>query len=787
VTNLLRKSWRGLWARRWQTVGLAALVAISVTTTAGSTRARRILAYTKERIYEDLALADLEIRCGPIREGIVDRVRDWPEIADAEERLIVPGVFRSERTPALPAFVTMLSREPPRIDRLSILEGRYPAPEERGVVLDRSLASVYGLGVGDEVELELRGETVRVPVVGVSASPEHLFTPCHPVYRVPLGGTIAVLYLSRAVVEGFPYAAFVDSLLFLLRDGVDPEAMKPRLLEALPIVPLDVRAQSEGDSDVQMTQIINIFDIYLPAALFVVVGVALTLLVLTLHRTVRAQRVQIGVLLALGHRAVAVAASYLPLAVVPALAGTLVGSAAHGAYSRFITATFTSSLGLAPLRDPGLGPELVVASVGCLLLAAVGTLGPALLTARRRPLRLLRPTLARVGPRSPLRRVFARLRDALRVPLGVVIGLGYLWRRPWTTLVTVGSLGLTFALVIAFACVHVTHERETEAAVGRLHLEAFVQFSEPVGEAVLAETARRVDGEVEASIVLPALVGYPDGSTMQPLWCVEPDGWASRLPIARGRLFADPRAREIVVDHWVSDRHGVEVGDRLTLWPGRHAPEGIEVVVAGVLHGSSLGLVMAPLEVGRALFELPGLATGMDVASPLPRPELERRLAEVPQAQTVLSLDRARESVADNFAGLSRLLVVMLSVAVLIALLFLALLAVLDESDRAPDMAVLRAVGWRSRATLAICATEVSARGTLAFLLAVPAAPLLGAWLMERIRLANTYRMDLAVPVWAFVVVGAACLLLVPLGAVPAWRAAHARSAAQAVRAVTRE
>jgi hypothetical protein len=51
----------------------------------------------------------------------------------------------------------------------------------------------------------------------------------------------------------------------------------------------------------------------------------------------------------------------------------------------------------------------------------------------------------------------------------------------------------------------------------------------------------------------------------------------------------------------------------------------------------------------------------------------------------------------------------------------------------------------------------------------------------------NLYRMDLLTPPWIFATVGAACLVLVPLGAIPAWWTARSRDPARAVRVITTE
>ncbi|MDF1701269.1 MAG: FtsX-like permease family protein, partial [Planctomycetota bacterium] len=122
-----------------------------------------------------------------------------------------------------------------------------------------------------------------------------------------------------------------------------------------------------------------------------------------------------------------------------------------------------------------------------------------------------------------------------------------------------------------------------------------------------------------------------------------------------------------------------------------------------------------------------------------------------------------------------------------VAALFLGVLAGVDAADRAHDFAVLRALGWRDRRIVTVCMTEVLARGGLALLLALPLAPVLGRLLLGRLALADFPQMTLELPVWVFALVGGAVLAALPLGGLPALRAATRVTPARALRRLTGE
>ena len=122
-----------------------------------------------------------------------------------------------------------------------------------------------------------------------------------------------------------------------------------------------------------------------------------------------------------------------------------------------------------------------------------------------------------------------------------------------------------------------------------------------------------------------------------------------------------------------------------------------------------------------------------------------------------------------------------------LAVIFLGVLAILDARDRGFDLAVLQAIGWRARTLLGLCMTEVLTRGVLALGLAAALAPWLARWLLGRISHANHYHMELLLPAWVFLAVCACALVLMPLSAWPAWRAARRVTPARALRILARE
>ena len=781
-SSLVRKTGRDLWAGRWASVGIAVLVAVVSILVAGGSRASAMFEHTREAWYRDLRLPDVDVRCSPARPETLDGIERIEGIASHEARLVARGTLIDATGARLPALVQVLRDAPARFNRLHVLRGRIPRPGERAALVDRSLTASHGVGPGASIELRVGEHTVSVPVVGSVLSPEHVMLPVHPEYALPLRGTIALVAVTQVAVADIPRVERFNSLQIALEPGADPHAVANRIADALPIAVSDV-VERTAQPGRQFTDMVHkTFDIYWPAVAGVMLLVALVLLTLTLERLVARQRSQFGVLRAIGHRSRHLVAATLPLAVIPALAGFALGVGLHGFLARGLFRLYAESVGLPPLRDPG-PPSLWPLGVAVVSISALIATLTCLRATAPSPAMLLRPRAwAPPSKASWPVRLATRLREALRLPVVVVMGWTNVIRRRVASIASVVGLGAAFALIIAFLLVHVTHRRVVEDSLQRLGLDATVQFDEPVGAEVWTRVGQEAGGHVEPLVTRRALLGGENDPVYRRIVCVAPGKFTAQQELIEGRMFASANANEVVVDRWVADRQGLAVGDEVWLYAYANSPDAIAARVVGLLQGVHLGLVLLPLETGRALFGLPALATAAHLTSNREPAALEQALSTLPSVEAVFSLERARREVHRNFAGSTRVLTITLLLSIVVAIVFLGVLAALDAADHAGDLALLRALGWRDRALFGLCLTEVGTRGLIALLGALPVAPLLARWIVSRISQANHYHMEVHHPGWLYGLVVAAVLLLLPLGAVPAWRAARRITPARALR-----
>lgn len=278
----------------------------------------------------------------------------------------------SVRTGDRSVDVTLAALEPRRgAIQPEVLEGRPPAADDE-VALGGATADRLGVGVGDEVRLELGDEPVPFTVSGVA-----VMNWGYDAERIGEGALVTPAGLEAAGSELDPRLVLVD-----LADGVDPDAAYAAMREDWGSTVL----RPIRTSDVERLHAVRQLPVWFSALVAAVAAVTLAF-VLTL--TIRARRRDLALLRTLGFDrrqlrstvALQATALVLPAALAGALMGVAGGRVAWAATVRGMGAPLVHVTPLAALA-------LVVA--GSLLVALVVAVAPARFAARTRPAQVLR-------------------------------------------------------------------------------------------------------------------------------------------------------------------------------------------------------------------------------------------------------------------------------------------------------------------------------------------------------------------------------------------------------------
>ncbi|MDH6703992.1 putative ABC transport system permease protein [Kitasatospora sp. MAA19] len=441
----------------------------------------------------------------------------------------------------------------------------------------------------------------------------------------------------------------------------------------------------------------------------------------------------IGVLKSIGFTPRQVVMVYLTMVSVPAVVGTVLGTAAGwaAAYPILETAFSGISTGAAVIEPAGWLPAATLLSVP--LLVALAALVPA---SRAHRLSAAQAISAGSAPRTGRGLKVQRWLSGTRLPRAVSLGLGQPFARPARTALTMAAIVLGVVTVTVTTGVSSTLAKTMPAPDGRTHIDVQTSvFSDnkiaprltpEQTEAMLHATpgAERVSVR---GLVRIGIVGQP-----QPVFANFYGGDAMvdhrRLDVVEGRPATG--LNEVEAGPAFLDQHGVKLGDRITL----------------VLDGRQTTVTVVGEEVQGNANSISSNDATRALLTPDPHVvEYDVRLADGTDAQAYQKAVTAADPslspsiVTASSAGpvvaiktFSTTFSVLLSVVAALGV-FNTLLLTIRERRR--DLGMLKSIGMTPRQVVAMTVTSVAWQGVVSGIIGIPVGMMAHRLIVENVRI----------------------------------------------------
>jgi putative ABC transport system permease protein len=623
-------------------------------------------------------------------------MRDIPGVQEVETRVVRDAQLSIEGV--LPPMIARLTgldpQHPPRMNRLTLRSGRWPAAAARSeVVVNQRFLEARKLALGAQLTVLLNGKRERLTLVGTVLSPEYIYATRGG--GMPDDEWFAALWMdAKALAAAFNMEGAFNSVVIRLSKNasIEPaiEALD-RLLE--PYGGFGAVERENQMSHKILSQEISqqrIWGIVLPAVFLLVAAFILNVV---LHRQVNAQRGEIAALKALGYADRIIAWHYLKFASAIVLLGLAIGVGLGWWLGNAMTGLYTDFFHF-PEFNYILPPWVVLAAAGVTLAAAFGGALAAIHgVVRLRAAEALRPPapaefrplmVERLGYAevfTPSQRMI--LRNIERKPVRAAI----------TALGIAGSVAILLAGTFWTDAVDYFMDVQFNKV---LRADVNIGFAEPVARGVRRDL-ERLPGvkSAEATRAIPVRLRAGHRSYRTALTGLADDAVLQRI--------LDPELREakplpggVLLTTRLADRLGVAPGDTLIaeLLDGKRVKA--EVRIAGVVRE------MAGMNAYMRLEELNRLAREGDVVSGAgllvdraQEPLLLQRLKEVPAAAVVIVnrtlIDTFRETSGRNIIFFTTILTVF---AAIIAVGVVYNNARIQLAERAWELASLRVLGF---------------------------------------------------------------------------------------------
>ena len=272
---------------------------------------------TSSTYYGETNLADGWIYASNIDDDFVNKVNDLSSTKDSERKLIVNSIADFDND----SDITLHFLEDNDISKFYLVKGEeFNLSDGDGVWLDIRFAEAKNLTVGDNISFTFEGMAVEKEIKGLGYSPEHLYQTSDS-SMIQDYDKMGFAYLSY---EAFPVSDVPYNVLLVKYDGNssnyekqldddltrDYSSFLPRAQH-----PSFAEFQDETEQHQMMTDVIHV--------IFIIISM-LTLLT-TMTRIINNQRMQIGVLKALGFKNRTIMFHYISYGFWMVLAGSILG------------------------------------------------------------------------------------------------------------------------------------------------------------------------------------------------------------------------------------------------------------------------------------------------------------------------------------------------------------------------------------------------------------------------------------------------------------------------------
>lgn len=567
VSHVLdRKLWRDLRRMRSHIITLSLLIicGLSLMIAAGSSYQSLLL--SRDRFYQENKFAELFAEFHGAPRSLVKYLAEHPGIRELDARLVASGLvkFDKQAEPAIGHFVSLPLGRQPRLNQLSIRQGRLPEmgsyPE---IFVHEAFAQANHLALGDNLRIQINGQQLELKVVGMGLSPEFIYA-IKAGIPLPDDKHFGVFWLNENILGRLLKAPDSFNSITVTLDGSSPpEAVKKTLQEFMNrygLIAVNDRMQRtshmfvEDELKEQKTMSIISPLIFLSIAAF--------LIHMIFTRLIIAQRPQIAVLKAVGYFDREIIIHYSKLVATMMLCGTipalLLGvwlaygmKLLYAQFFRFPTHYF--------VVDPRLILAGLIAGIGPGFLGAFTSIRSIL---RLPPAEALKPPAPTAYKNRPIELMFglSRLSTLNRITLRNLL------LRPMRLLMTILGVALALAIMISSGSmrdmVHFMLELQFQY-VQREDLS--IDLIRPTGQNGVQEI-RGLPGvlQVEAYRAVPIRLVSKDRKRELGLL-----GWPSRSEL-RQRITADLRkialpAQGLLLSRYFEKEWGLRLGDRVDI------------------------------------------------------------------------------------------------------------------------------------------------------------------------------------------------------------------------------
>ncbi|MBR6571309.1 MAG: ABC transporter permease [Clostridia bacterium] len=680
MANMLRrKLFRDIKQSFMQFLSIIILCSLGTMIFAGLDGTANLAQGTIDVYFSSNHLADFWITTPTADRESLLRLRSIEGVEDACARF---SMDLDTTLPAKPTICVTAYDGPMSINEPLLQEGSMLAQTDlRGCLVQAGFAAAHGLEVGDRIAVEWNGVEFSFLIRGKVFSPEFI---CVTQGTYPNPQEYGYILINAQAMPAVPLTQLVVTLLA----GADQQAVRESIARELPnALIMDRTAHKSTASAVNNADMFKALTLVFPVFAY---AVAALIVLTTLTRMIDNQRLQIGTLKALGYPSQKIRRHYLSYAIVPSMAGSVLGVfVGHWVLPRIIWALL-----LGQNEYPyQIYPEISMLSWAMAMLTVLMSIGICLFTYQKSAVEvtadLLRPKPPKAGKRILLERIGPLWR---RFSFNTKMIIRNLMRNRMRTMMSlIGILSCNALIIASFGLqdsvkmIAVTHYTKA------LHYDVRANLTMQAGEGMSYD--RRLDaGKVESIMEKAVSIHSDQTSRTTLLTVVETD--QQMLCLGENETHTPILAGGVAVTSKMADALQSDVGNAVKLYlAGDDEP--VEVYISQIVYNN----IQQGLYMERQTWE--GLRKGAFVPTALLIQEpSDACLAELGVMEEVDRLERpvdqSRE-LTELMKMLSAIFIILMGIALALAFVICYNMGLMNFAERVREYATLKVLGYHQK------------------------------------------------------------------------------------------
>lgn len=763
--------------------------------------------------FNQLSMADYWISVDYIGEEAVRRLNQIPGVTAigriVEEVSVDLGNESGEKMTA--RVISLPPYNQPSINQIRVEQGSYfGSLPMREVLIEKRFADYHKFVPGDWITIERDDARASFQIAGVVTSPEFIWVVKSERETMPSPRTFGILFMPQPAAENvfgregtfneiaIAVAPYVDrdKLIIEIKELLrgrniaritsrdDPTAIKSRKWDIVNGVRSAYMIERKDQvSNRLLKQDLDSFAslAFLFPLLFLSMA-SMTIYVL-MNRMVESQRMQIGIMRAIGYTSGAILRHYLGFGFFMGIVGSLLGAILGYLIADGFTGVYVDQLNI-PYTV--IQPHWDIIITGIIIGTSVPLLAsllPAWSALRIRPVEAMRPPLPATGNRRllkitgfflhwlpymlklPLRNILRNARRSLYMALGVASAIVMV-------LVSMSFVDALDAIVqTQWDLIEDYDSRIVFQGTGTASTATFVEHLDGIKQAEpILEASYRIrygDNVVDTSIM-----GLPENSSMYHL--VTPEG-----------NYIDVVSDGILLPSSFKNKLGVQVGDTLYLEPLVGVVGETEKKVVGFLNIPIGARAFMPLKEVQKILRQPGAATGILLKfSGEPSTVLLKKLYDLPQVTSVELMKDTRQLIDEQMGFFWVFIGVMLAMGAALGVAIIFNGVTVNVLQRTREIAIMRALGIGRGGLAAMLSLENFAIGCLGIIIGLPAGRYIAEYFMSSMSTSteDLFSFNLTISLRSYIIAVIFALLILFASQFPAIRQVTRLSLATATK-----